>query len=831
MKGLSFLSLCFVLILGQTACASRLEFPNGKPTEPLNAPDSDHYWEILVVHDEVELCESPDGEDCAPVTGQWLKHYVVGDEVGEYMLLISLDDNFTITRFHGWAHKDSLLTTNCAKRYPNRVFRKVFAVKNWRRLEQGQEQPLEKAKAWNGLHAGRDIAQNLSFFEIYFVFLEQKDREGKTHYLIGYDPCICDFGAGDQCIVGWLPEDRALIWDTRQALYFNKSNFANRLADDNLGLIFGSPEDVRAWYLEGKRPGETEGGAPLMRESREVMSELPFDWPRFPILDEPTLLSPDLDTWVFKIAFIGDTITSTGQLASRESIEEGRSRLRRLQEEVKNIDLHFVLDTTISMGPEFIQVKKAIEEAVRILEAQYHELKVRFGLLMFKDYEDREKPGSYLFRRIELKQDPTDLLQALERETEKGGGGDGPEASFFAVQKSLELNEPRPGTLSALFLITDAPNKKDGATIHSMVDRLRRHRTSFFPVIHFLGTGAIEEARHAVELLTWQEGSPCAGRVIATDSNSDVMSAQIVEAIEETFNDARTLQSLFAGAHSGNVSIGEGNILRLGKRQIELRLSALFHELMKDANIPPELFVKKQVQSLDEGYVVDTTPGRDRYRLNEGCLETLERELVAQDVIEKLSRKANDRIYSKEDFTQRFIEILSDDERRFYESVIKDVANMDKLVETYVFVDHDTFLSVYGLISRIVKRFERDNVWKNWYRAVRIETGGYTVPLGGESRTIADLIERHTGLPVNEELFRMPLDELERLSSKEIQALYKRLRLKKALLSDIISEQAVAYQFEDGVFKGIVNRGSKPYFIQTLAGNTKYAWIKRKYLP
>jgi len=670
------------------------------------------------------------------------------------------------------------------------------------------------------------------------------------NYLIGYDPIITDFSAGDQVIVGWLSKKRALPWNTRQALYFNKSNFANRLADDNLGLIFRSKEDARAWYLEGKRPGETEGGAPLMRESREVMSELPFDWPRFPILEKPTRLSPDLDTRIFKIAFFGDTITSTGQIVPREAIWEGRSELRRLQDEVKNIDLHFVLDTLVPMRVSFPQVKRAIEATMRMLRSEYSELRVRFSLVLFKGCTDRNVPDSHLVKHFQLTEDPTPLLEMLTAMADGAGGGDGPAASFHAVQKSLEWGDPRPGTMSALFLITDTPNKDEGAALRSMVDRLKQHRTSFFPVIHETSPAAIEEARRAEDLLTRQVRSPCAGRVIVTDFRSDNTSAKIVEAIEDTFNDSRDLQRLFMGVHSGSVTTGGGDILHMDGRPTSQRMSALFHELMKDANIPPELFAEKQVQILDEGYIVDSIPGRDRYRLHEGCLERLERDLVDPSVIVKLRKRAGDRIYSEEEFDREFIGILSADERRCYESVIKDIASMDKLVESYVLVDHETLIALYSLISWTVKQpIKRENIRKFCEQVAQHGIGANTLTLGDESRIIADLVGQYeaqlvregifdenafpSGI-VKEEILRMTLlspDELALLSSEEIWALYERLRMKRDLLADIISEQAVAYQFEDGVFTGTVNRGSKHYFFLTMYGDTRYAWIKREYLP
>ncbi len=47
---------------------------------------------------------------------------------------------------------------------------------------------------------------------------------------------------------------------------------------------------------------------------------------------------------------------------------------------------------------------------------------MRFGLLMFKDFTDNKR--SYLFNRIELRSNTSELIETLKNEKDLGGGSD-----------------------------------------------------------------------------------------------------------------------------------------------------------------------------------------------------------------------------------------------------------------------------------------------------------------------------------------------------------------------------------------------------------------------
>ena len=160
------------------------------------------------------------------------------------------------------------------------------------------------------------------------------------------------------------------------------------------------------------------------------------------------------------------------------------------------------------------------------------------------------------------------------------------------------------------------------------------------------------------------------------------------------------------------------------------------------------------------------------------------------------------------------------------------MANTSKPLEYYVLVDKTTLYSLEGLLQRMVTRpIRKDNIKNIWGRQVQIEThDGQIKMVGRDEETIAELIEKHTGLPVNEEILRLTLDDISKLSKKEIRALYERLKVKKDQISDIISEHDVRYMVVDGEVKRKLE-GLTPYFWRTGSGDIDFCWIKRTLLP
>jgi hypothetical protein len=265
--------------------------------------------------------------------------------------------------------------------------------------------------------------------------------------------------------------------------------------------------------------------------------------------------------------------------------------------------------------------------------------------------------------------------------------------------------------------------------------------------------------------------------------------------------------------------------------RFDVTLTARFAEKMKGDNIDPAIFAEKKIQICEEGYIADFPVNAAMFRLIEPSLDTLQSMGVQKSVIEKLKPLINDQMFTKDDFILRYIkEPLTEKETFLFRAAILKVANVGQLIETYVLTDKSTLISLLGLLQRMVsRRVEKKKLIKLWGESIQIETAdGDVVKLG--KKTIAELIENYVGLPVNEELLRYSLHELMRMTNRTIKDLHDRLKLKKDVISDIISEQNVGYKVENDEIKREL-LGNKPYFWRTASGNTQFIWIKRSLLP
>lgn len=829
-----------------------VEFPNGKPTEPTVHPNprSKDLFYAVVVHEDITVYESPDIDSKSiTLNDQWLNVYVIGDTVppikhgnevdkvhefeeDDFLLLTTTDDEDNIIEIFGWVQKKDLQTKDRADMTENLIYKKAFIINHWRNIKEGEEQDLKVLSTINSLHTERSEVRKLQLFGIYFIFQTQKDSDGKKYFLLGHEPTINFREDISMSIVGWVPTERVLCWNTRQALHFNKTNIDNRIVNNNMNFVFKNKKDIESWYRGRNRPEDGQDGAPMGTEIETQTTELPYNVTRFPIIDEPVYL-PDLGCNVIKIGYIGDTITSDGRITTTTTatdMAEFNAKLDQLRKTVKNIDINFVLDTTMSMGPAFIHVKTAINEAVDLLQSKYSDLNVRFGLTMFKDFPDKEK--TYLFDRMELRNDPSDLLKVLEKE-EECGGDDAAGASFFAVQKTLQLSEFLPNTLNALFLITDAPNKPEGGyTIETLVSNLNAKNTLFFPVIEHKSKGAIEEAQEAIDNLKQNSGY---GEVIVTDFEDPSTGKLLTKTIDKIYDSSEILSMVCNRAKDGAVHEKDGiyyyKLLDGDTGPLGFSMSARFQE--------------NKVPIYGEGYILDSSPEyKGKYRLLKSALEDLKAMGVQETVLEKLKGVIDKKIYDEEEFKKQHIDnVLSVKERELYENMIMDVADMATLIEYYVLIDKQTLLEVLHLLVRMVGTpMTVDKVEDLWVDAIEFETmDGDIVTLDdldeekGETASFKTLMEKYAGLPVKEEILSMTLPEIGELSSRNFKALVDRLVSKRNIITDIITEQnfvrTVVLTDEGKERIKVVNRGPKTYFFDYVDGGAQFCWIKRKYLP
>ncbi|MCP4986790.1 MAG: VWA domain-containing protein [Colwellia sp.] len=837
MRDLSFLCSMVILFFLASTVSATIQYPNGKPEEPMAAPYGHDHWFVVVVKNTINIYDSPQIEgEHRVLEDQWLNVYVIGDKVEDFYLVMSLDANAKIKEYYGWVKGSDLQYTAYALKNSNMIYKKALVVNHWRTVQKGMVQDLHLASVYNSIDQDRKEIGELSLFDIYFIFQEQTGQNGETFYLIGSNPKIPNFRNPSRFLIGWLSSDRVLNWDTKQALYFKKTNFDNRRHDEYYGAIFqiksedniDKYHELKSWYLGGNRPSNIVEGAPMGLESEKISSELPYQFPRFPILQKSEIIS-EFEGSILKIGYIGDIITKTGERVSNIDIQDDKAQLEELIEKFNNIDLHFVLDTTLTMGPAFEKTKKALERTISILDGEFKELKkkVRFGLTMFKDFSDKANEGSYLIKRVKLQQDPSLLLSTLNNEIEKGGGSDAAEASFYAIQRSLELDEPDPNSIVAVFLITDAPNNNPpggGYTVTKLVEKLLQFNALYFPVIKSQNKNAIDEATKTVELLMDHPLGYGKGEVVLADFGSTQTSDAMVGAIRKAFDDYKVLSKLLIATRDGSGHL-DGEEFILGNKRFGVKMTARFAKIVKEGTGVDLNHWNQKVQIFEEGYILDKPENVGKYRLLKSSLKVLSDLGVQDSVIEKLGPIVDEKVYDEEEFFKHYIiGILTKQEKQLFQPIIMDVANMGHIVEYYVFCDKSTLLTILSLLDRMVSEpFDKGNVIKLWKKEVEVETHK-------DAETIADIIEKHMGLPVSEEILKKSFDELQGLDPEELSLIYEKLRLKRDKISDIISEQNVVYRTRDDGSTEYVNLGSKKYFWRNKSGKL-YCWIKRSILP
>lgn len=130
------------------------------------------------------------------------------------------------------------------------------------------------------------------------------------------------------------------------------------------------------------------------------------------------------------------------------------------------LDVHFLIDTTGSMGDEIAQLKTNIQSISAQIDALPSQPNVRFGMTVYRDQGD-----AYLSRTFEFTPNIDEFAAALD-EVQAGGGGDYPEDLNEALSRAIHAPEWRvEQTVSLIFLVADAPPHLDyGQESHYAVE-------------------------------------------------------------------------------------------------------------------------------------------------------------------------------------------------------------------------------------------------------------------------------------------------------------------------------------------------------------------------
>ena len=171
--------------------------------------------------------------------------------------------------------------------------------------------------------------------------------------------------------------------------------------------------------------------------------------------------------------------------AAQSTAEQQLDKLGKIEQKVhklkpKDIEVVFVLDTTMSMQNEIESLKRHIKDVAHTLSLVNK--KARIGFVAFRDAEEARKNSSGYATKVHPMREMTATnLQSLNRFVQSlstGSGGDtAPESLSLGMQKALAMDWTSGDSKHIIVVITDA-KAKDEARALALANEFSTNTTS-----------------------------------------------------------------------------------------------------------------------------------------------------------------------------------------------------------------------------------------------------------------------------------------------------------------------------------------------------------------
>ena len=254
---------------------------------------------------------------------------------------------------------------------------------------------------------------------------------------------------------GWVKNDKAIDWnqaltvsfkdsrDMQRVMMFNSKGDLERLVSDY------DKEGYQVLY-EGAVSGAIPKDSPVVAIQPEAHLEIRDNFYLVPIKQHEDVYLGNEQARLLKIASVPlDDKTSTSELAT---VGSGSRSYRS--------GIHFVIDSTQSMGPYIDRTREAVEKVYSTIEKQGLTSQVGFGLTAYRDNTDQRPELEYLTRRYVSLQEGSDVKQFLDRVNSLSPASissrDFREDAYAGVKSAIEDSDWDKFDARYVVLITDA---------------------------------------------------------------------------------------------------------------------------------------------------------------------------------------------------------------------------------------------------------------------------------------------------------------------------------------------------------------------------------------
>ena len=145
-----------------------------------------------------------------------------------------------------------------------------------------------------------------------------------------------------------------------------------------------------------------------------------------------------------------DSVTAAGKTVQLDGKKEIKIEAEAT-ENLKQLDLLLMIDTTGSMGDELEYIKVELEDMVKRISEADESYSIRVSVNFYRDEGD-----DYVVKYYDFRTDIKECLEQLAYER-ADGGGDTPEAVHTALENAVTGHQWRDGAVKICFFVLDAP--------------------------------------------------------------------------------------------------------------------------------------------------------------------------------------------------------------------------------------------------------------------------------------------------------------------------------------------------------------------------------------
>ncbi len=278
-------------------------------------------------------------------------------------------------------------------------------------------------------------------FSVLYVY-----EKGEDWLKVGYD----SFGQ----IAGWVKRDKAIVWNQALTVSFKDPQDIQRV------MLFNTKNDLEKLVSNYDREGyqtlydaivndEPPPDSPVIAIQPEAHLEIRDNFYLVPIKQHEDVYLGNEQARMLEIASV--PLDDSSDVSELKSINSSRSY---------RSGIHFVIDSTQSMGPYIDRTREAVKKVYSAIERQGLTNQVSFGLTAYRDNTGQVPELEYLTRRFVSLEQGTNVEQFLQRVNDLNpsqvSSRDFREDAYAGIKSAIEDSDWDKFDARYVVLITDA---------------------------------------------------------------------------------------------------------------------------------------------------------------------------------------------------------------------------------------------------------------------------------------------------------------------------------------------------------------------------------------